>query len=77
MPKRKGLKHHLIHKSRLGLLLIIKIILAFVCFFLGGYVGLLLKDVFGEVFTWLIIFPLIFVLYLFIVIKILHLLKFE
>ncbi|MDP3992309.1 MAG: hypothetical protein Q8P79_02260 [Nanoarchaeota archaeon] len=85
MAKKRGLKHHLIHKGKLSLLLISKIILVFFSFFLVMAVLSFFSpwaDISGQVsffsiMIWGIGSALATTLYLFLVLKMLDLFKFK
>lgn len=74
---KKSIKHHIKHKSRLILFLIIKVFLIFVIsiFILGGVYSLLNKSL-NIVFVFIISFAIASFVYLFLIIKILKLFKF-
>jgi len=78
MAKRKrSLREHIHHKSRLSFLLITKFVLAFVCFYLAFAIFSSIKGVFGNILAAALSLAVLFVLYLFILIRILKLFEFR
>ena len=76
MKKRKSIRHHIKHKSKLTLLLIVKIFLAFLSLIVGRAIVLFFEDFFGLFLALVVGFALMFILYLFLITKILPLFKF-
>lgn len=74
---KRGIRYHIKHKSKLTSLLIIKILLAFLSLGLGIVAYSFINGIFGQIISWVISFAIASVLYLFLVIKVLDLLKFE
>ena len=75
---RLGVRQHIKHKSKLTLLLILKLALAtLILILVGKYVYLQLSSVVGVLFAFLISFAAMCLLYLFLVVKVLNLLKFK
>lgn len=75
--KRLGLKHHIKHKSRLTLLLATKILLAFVCFYIAFAIFSYAQEIIGTVLALAASMVVLFVLYLFFLIRVLRLFKFR
>jgi len=74
MAKRKrSLREHIHHKSRLSFLLITKIVLAFACFYIAFAIFSSIQGVFGNILAGAISLAVLFCLYLFILIRILKL----
>ncbi len=84
MARRKGIKHHIIHKGRLSLLLIFKIFFVLFSFFVvitilssfSPFVDLGQASFFNII-MWVIGLAVVSVLYLFLIIRVLKLLKFK
>jgi len=83
MVKKRGIRHHIIHKGRLSLLLILKIFLVLLSFFLVvTLLSLFSPWVFGQIsflniIVWAIGLAIAIFLYLFLIARILNLLKFK
>ncbi len=84
MAKKRGLRHHIIHKGRLSLLLILKIFLVFFSFFvvmaiLTSFSPLtdLGQASFFNIIMLVIGLAVVSALYLFLIIRVLKLLKFK
>jgi len=83
MAKKRGLKHHIIHKSRLSLLLILKVFLVLLSFSI--VVALLLyfspwiiKQIsFLSIIIWGFGLAIAILLYLFLIVRVLDLLNFK
>ena len=80
----KGLKYHLIHKSKLTLLLILKICLIFLSFFAVISILSLFSPwanfnqiSFLNIVMWAIGLAIAILLYLFLIVKVLNILKFD
>ncbi len=77
MPKKKTIKYHIRHKSKLIFLLIVKILLVFlVSILVLGGVYALLKGVLGIVFVFIISFAIASFVYVFLIVKVLKLFRF-
>ena len=84
MAKKRGLRHHIIHKGRLSLLLIFKIFFVLFSFFVvitilssfSPFVDLGQASFFNII-MWVIGLAVVSVLYLFLIIRVLKLLKFK
>jgi len=81
---KRDLKHHIAHKSRLTLLLALKIFLILLSFFVVMALWSFFSPwtnftelTFLNIFTWAIGLAIAILLYLFLVIKVLNLLKFK
>ena len=84
MAKKRGLRHHIIHKGRLSLLLIFKIFFVLLSFFvvitiLSSFspfadIG---QASFFNIIMWVIGLAVVIILYLFLIIRVLKLLKFK
>jgi len=88
MPRKtgakKGLKHHIIHKSRLTLLLVLKVLLIFLSFFAVMAIMSLFSPwanfnqvSFLNITMWVIGLAIAILLYLFLIVRVLNLLKFK
>ena len=86
MAKRKGIEHHIIHKGKLSLLLILKIFFVFFSFlvvvaifsFFSPLTDLDLGQVSSfNIIMWIIGLAVVVALYLFLIIRVLKLLKFK
>ena len=80
----KGLKHHIIHKGRMGLLLILKVCLIFLSFFAVMAILSLFSPLanfnqvsFLNIVMWAIGLAIAILLYLFLIVKVLNILKFD
>ena len=80
----KGLKHHLIHKGRMGLLLILKVCLIFLSFFVVMAILSLFSPwanfnqvSFLNIVMWAIGLAIAILLYLFLIVRVLDMLKFD
>ena len=84
MTRKKGIKHHIMHKGRLSLLLIFKIFFVLFSFFVvitilssfSPFVDLGQASFFNII-MWVIGLAVASVLYLFLIIRVLKLLKFK
>jgi len=73
---REKIKYHIKHKSKLLLLLIVKILLVLISIFVLWVVYSLLKNFLGIVPVLIISFAIASLVYLFLIIKVLNLFKF-
>ncbi|MGA2130390.1 MAG: hypothetical protein ABSG05_02130 [Candidatus Pacearchaeota archaeon] len=83
MPK-KSLRHHIIHKSKLSLLLILKIFFIFLSFYVVMAIFTIFSPwtnldelTFTNVFVWMIGLAIATLIYLMLIIKTVDLFKFE
>lgn len=84
MAKKRGLRHHIIHKGRLSLLLIFKIFFVLLSFFIvitilssfSPFVDIGQASFFNII-MWVIGLAVVSALYLFLIIRVLKLLKFK
>ncbi len=74
---KKNIKYHIEHKSRLILLLIVKILFVFlISILVFGGIYFLFKDILGIIPVFIISFGIASIIYLFLIIKVLKLFKF-
>ena len=72
-----GVRYHIHHKSRLGFLLIVKVVLAFICFTAAAWVFSYVQQDFGLLPAAIVAIAVMFLLYLFILVKVLNLFEFQ
>ena len=88
MPRKtktnKSLKYHAVHKGKMGLLLILKVVLVLLSFFLVmAAVSLLAPWVnfdqisFINILVWAVSFAIVLGIYLFVILRVLHVFKFK
>jgi len=84
MAKKRGLRHHIIHKGRMGLLLILKVCLVLLSFFVVMSILSFFSPwanfnqvTFLNIVMWAIGLAIAILLYLFLIVRVLDLLKFN
>jgi hypothetical protein len=77
VSSERGIKYHIKHKSKLTSLLIIKILLMFFSFGIGVLIFSFINGALGQILSAILSFAIACLLYLFLIIKVLNLMKFK